>query len=83
MSASSPRRFQSRSGNRAGLVHGFLVGRDAGRAGRIASVAASYVVEQTGTVEHAHTAQEFAARHRRVHAEMAFSKPVPEVTVAG
>lgn len=60
---------------RAGLVHGLLTGRDVGRAGRIASVAASYVVEQTGTVEHRYTHEEFEVRYRSVYEEPAFSSP--------
>ncbi|MDQ6772945.1 MAG: carbohydrate kinase family protein [Candidatus Dormibacteraeota bacterium] len=48
---------------RAGLVHGLLSGFGPERAGRIASVAASYVVEKSGTVEHTYTPAEFAARY--------------------
>ena len=48
---------------RAGLVHGLLDGRSVEVAGRIASVAAAYVVEQAGTVEHSYTLEEFTRRY--------------------
>jgi adenosine kinase len=54
---------------RAGLVVGLLGGLGVDRAGRIASLAGSYVVEQTGTVEHAYTREEFAQRFRDVYGE--------------
>src|SRR5258708_3316639 len=49
---------------RAGLVAGLLRGLDLEVAGRVASLAASYVVEQVGTIEHAYTAVEFSSRCR-------------------
>src|SRR5215472_4014909 len=49
---------------RAGLVHGLLTGMGVELAGRIGSLAATYVVEQTGTVEHRYTRDEFAERFR-------------------
>jgi adenosine kinase len=52
---------------RAGLVSGLLRGGGLELAGRIGSLAASYVVEQTGTVEHAYTRDEFAARFREAY----------------
>lgn len=54
---------------RAGLVHGLLSGMGVEKAGRIASVAAVYVVEQTGTVEHRYTREEFAERYRGAYGE--------------
>jgi adenosine kinase len=54
---------------RAGLVYGLLNGGDVARAGRIASLAATYAVEQTGTMEHRYTRDEFAERFRRVYGE--------------
>jgi adenosine kinase len=54
---------------RAGLVVGLLAGRGVDLAGRIASLAGSYVIEQTGTVEHAYTKEEFTERFRRVYGE--------------
>jgi adenosine kinase len=52
---------------RAGLVFGLVTGHDIEKAGRIASLAASYVVEQTGTVEHRYTRAEFAERFRSAY----------------
>jgi adenosine kinase len=40
------------------------------RAGRIGSLAATYAVEQTGTVEHRYTREEFAARYQEVYGEL-------------
>jgi adenosine kinase len=54
---------------RAGLVSGLLRGSGVELAGRIASLAASYVVEQTGTVEHSYTRDEFAARFRETYGQ--------------
>ena len=48
---------------RAGLVHGLLTGMGIERAGRVASLAATYVVEQTGTIEHHYTRDEFVERY--------------------
>ena len=49
---------------RAGLVAGLLRGMDLPSAGRIASLAATYAVEQVGTIEHRYTREEFGARCR-------------------
>ena len=49
---------------RAGLVAGLLSGLEQAEAGRVASLAATYVIEQVGTVEHSYTREEFHARHR-------------------
>jgi adenosine kinase len=49
---------------RAGLVAGLLRGLELEEAGRVASLAATYVVEQVGTVEHAYTFAEFSQRYR-------------------
>ena len=54
---------------RAGLVAGLLEGRGIERAGRIASLAASYAVEQTGTIEHTYSREEFVERFRQVYGE--------------
>lgn len=54
---------------RAGLVFGLLTGRDAPTAGRIASLAATYAVEQTGTIEHRYSRDEFATRYRQAYGE--------------
>ena len=54
---------------RAGLIHGLLNGLGIDRAGRIASLAATYVVEQTGTIEHRYTREEFRDRYREAYGE--------------
>jgi adenosine kinase len=48
---------------RAGLVAGLLRGLEVEVAGRVASLAASYVVEQVGTIEHGYTSAEFSLRY--------------------
>jgi adenosine kinase len=48
---------------RAGLVAGLLRGLELDEAGRVASLAATYVVEQVGTVEHSYTHAEFSKRY--------------------
>ena len=50
---------------RAGLVAGLLRGLDVAVAGRVASLAATYAIEQVGTAEHAYTKDDFAARYRK------------------
>jgi adenosine kinase len=47
----------------AGLVTALRAGRGLADAGRMAALAAAYVVERSGTQEHAYTQAEFAARH--------------------
>jgi adenosine kinase len=49
---------------RAGLVAGLLRGLELGAAGRVASLAATYAVEQVGTIEHHYTRGEFALRYQ-------------------
>jgi adenosine kinase len=49
---------------RAGLVAGLLRGLDLEAAGRVASLAATYAVEQVGTIEHDYTPSEFAGRYK-------------------
>jgi len=49
---------------RAGLVAGLLRGLDFEGAGRVASLAATYAVEQVGTIEHAYERSEFSDRYR-------------------
>ena len=48
---------------RAGLVAGLLRGLDLAASGRVASLAATYAIEQVGTAEHAFTRPQFAARY--------------------
>jgi len=50
---------------RGGLVYGLLSGRSIAEAARIASVAAAYVIEHRGTIEHSYLQEEFEARYRR------------------
>ena len=50
---------------RAGLVAGLLRGLDVAVAGRVASLAATYAIEQVGTAEHAYTKDDFVARYRK------------------
>jgi adenosine kinase len=54
---------------RAGLVLGLLRGLGVERAGRIGSLAATYTVEEAGTIEHRYTPEEFADRFREVYGE--------------
>ena len=49
---------------RAGLVAGLLRRLDIGMAGRVASLAATYAIEQVGTAEHSYTRPEFATRFK-------------------
>ena len=49
---------------RAGLVAGLLRGLETEAAGRVASLAATYAVEQVGTIEHDYTPSEFASRYK-------------------
>jgi adenosine kinase len=49
---------------RAGLVAGLLRGMDVPSAGRVASLAATYAIEQVGTIQHRYTRDEFSARCR-------------------
>jgi len=48
---------------RAGLVADLLRGLDVATSGRVASLAATYAIEQVGTAEHAYTKPEFATRY--------------------
>jgi adenosine kinase len=57
---------------RAGLVAGLLRGLDIEVAGRIASLAATYAIEQVGTAEHVYTPAEFGARYGE-----SFGSPLP------
>ena len=57
---------------RAGLVAGLLRGLEIDVAGRIASLAATYAIEQVGTAEHSYTPAEFTDRYRA-----AFGSPLP------
>ena len=47
---------------RAGLVAGLLRGLDLATAGRVAALAATYAIEQVGTIEHGYTREEFNLR---------------------
>lgn len=58
---------------RAGLVAGLLRGLDLEVAGRVASLAATYAVEQVGTIEHGYSPDEFSSRFAE-----AFGHPLPE-----
>jgi adenosine kinase len=58
---------------RAGLVAGLLRGLDLDAAGRVASLAATYVIEQVGTIEHDYTPAEFARRYKE-----SFGAELPE-----
>ena len=62
---------------RSGLVAALLRGLPPAEAGRIASLASSYVVEQGGTIEHRYTIAEFADRYRS-----AFGATLPEAFAA-
>jgi len=57
---------------RAGLVAGLLRGLDVPTAGAVASLAATYAVEQVGTIEHAYSREEFSQRYRE-----AFGMAIP------
>lgn len=57
---------------RAGLVAALLQGLELDDAALVAALAAAYVVEQTGTIEHEYTREEFADRFAS-----AFGKPCP------
>ena len=58
---------------RSGLVAGLLRGLELEQAGRVASLAATYAVEQVGTVEHSYTLAEFSRRY-----EDAFDAALPK-----
>jgi adenosine kinase len=58
---------------RAGLVAGLLRGLDLDTAGRVASLAATYTVEQVGTIEHDYTHAEFSHRYQE-----AFGSELPQ-----
>lgn len=47
-----------------GLVYGLQAGMDINRAGRVASLAAVYAIEQHGTQGHSYTRDEFVQRYR-------------------
>jgi len=57
---------------RAGLVAGLLRGLDVATSGRIASLAATYAIEQVGTAEHSYGHDEFSKRF-----EVAFGSALP------
>jgi adenosine kinase len=58
---------------RAGLVSGLLRGLELAEAGRVASLAATYVIEQVGTMEHSYTPADFSQRYKE-----AFGTSLPE-----
>lgn len=62
---------------RGGLVAGLLRGLEIGEAGRVASLAAAYAVEHTGTIEHSYTLAEFGERYRS-----SFGTPLPVALAA-
>src|SRR5207245_10536194 len=49
---------------RSGLVAGLLRGLDVPTAGAVASLAATYAVEQVGTIEHGYSHREFSERYK-------------------
>ncbi len=51
---------------RSGIIKGMLRGYPWPITGRIAALAATYVLEQQGTQNHHYTLDEFIARYRRV-----------------
>jgi adenosine kinase len=57
---------------RSGLVAGLLRGLDVPAAGAVASLAATYAVEQVGTIEHGYSHEEFGERFKG-----AFGVPLP------
>jgi adenosine kinase len=57
---------------RAGLIAGLLRGMDIEVAGRVASLAATYAIEQVGTAEHSYGRDEFSERYRK-----SFGSPLP------
>ena len=57
---------------RSGLVSGLLRGLSPEQAGRIAALAATYAVEQRGTIEHSYSLDEFGVRFQE-----AFGEPLP------
>ncbi|HKV86927.1 MAG TPA: carbohydrate kinase family protein [Candidatus Dormibacteraeota bacterium] len=67
---------------RSGLVAGLLRGLDLDVAGRVASLAATYAVEQVGTIEHGYTRAEFIERYKESFGaglpDRFWRHPVPE-----
>jgi|SRR5690348_4577460 len=57
---------------RAGLLAGLLRGLDIATSGRVASLAATYAIEQVGTAEHSYTPEEFSERYLA-----SFAAPLP------
>ena len=57
---------------RSGLVAGLLRGLDIPTAGAVASLAATYAVEQVGTIEHGYSHEEFGERFKG-----AYGRPLP------
>ena len=55
------------------MVAGLLRSLDLIDAGRVASLAATYAIEQVGTIEHGYTQKEFSRRYRT-----AFGADLPE-----
>jgi adenosine kinase len=62
---------------RSGLVAALLRGAAPADAGRVASLASAYVVEQAGTIEHHYSMAEFGERYRS-----AFGAPLPDAFAA-
>jgi adenosine kinase len=54
---------------RSGLVAGLLRGLELPAAGRVASLAATFAIEQVGTIEHAYTPAAFSTRYRESFSE--------------
>lgn len=54
---------------RAGIIKGMLRGYSWETTGRIASLAATYVLEEYGTQNHKYTLEEFAERYRKIYGD--------------
>lgn len=68
---------------RAGLIVGFLAGFPWPVTGRIASLAATYVLEQHGTQEHHYALTDFVARYRRTFADTPELEALAQSAAAG
>jgi adenosine kinase len=64
---------------RSGLIEGLLLGLDLPVVGRLAGLAATYVVEQIGTQEHHYTPQEFIDRFDRSFPDFAGALTVSDL----
>jgi adenosine kinase len=67
---------------RSGFVKGLLLGLDLELVGRLAGLAATYVVEQVGTQEHIYTPDSFVARFDRSFPDFAGAIRVSDLTAS-